>query len=120
MRIVFGLLALAVAASTALAAEPRRPALRLADPDPVTLAGSRFAAGEKVRVSATVAGTTRMRIVRATRSGTFRVVFSSLAAPNACSVTASAVGRSGAKAVYRLSERMCPLDGASPSGERVP
>lgn len=92
------------------------PALRLADHDPVTLVGSKFKPREWVRVTVVVQKTSRSKLVRASATGVFRASFTTLAAPDPCSVTATATGRSGAKAVYRLSERFCPLEGSERLG----
>ena len=67
------LVALVVTASSA-AAEQTRASLRLVNDSPLTLVGSGFAAGERVRVSV-VAPERRLALARAGRTGRFTVRF---------------------------------------------
>ena len=109
------LLALGLALAGAAAAAPARPALSLADADPLALRGAGFAAGERVRVVLVAAGERRTRVVRATRRGTFRAVFPGVEMRDRCSVFAWAVGARGSHA--KLPQPLCPpplAPGAAP------
>lgn len=100
---------LAVAVESA-SARGTSPSLRVVAFKPVTVTGARFHAGERVRVTVAADGVTRVRVVRATAVGSFRVVFSVFVARDPCDVRAGAVGSSGAKAIWKMSERMCSIE----------
>jgi len=78
------------------------PALYVVSRAPLVIAGTHFRALERVTVS--LDGV--RRVVRTTRSGTFRA---NLGTPSGdrCSSTVRAVGRGGERAVLRLPRAMC-------------
>lgn len=108
---------IAIAAALLLAAVPTaggaavvtKPSLRATSTSPVTLRGVGFKADERVRVTARIDGARLLRIVRATRTGTFTVVFTGTSPRNPCTMEAFASGSAGSRAVLKLSERMCPI-----------
>lgn len=109
--LLLGLLLAAVAASPGAARPDAQPSIRVVAHAPVVVTGSSFRARERVRVTVAVLKVTRVATVRATARGTFRLAFA-LSAQDPCNVRASAVGSSGAKAAWRMSERMCLAEGA--------
>jgi len=98
--------ALPVAGSAAVAT---KPSLRAASTSPLTLRGAGFKAVERVRVTARVDGARLVRIVRATRTGTFTVVFTGVSPRDPCTMDGFAAGAAGSRAVLKLPERMCPM-----------
>jgi hypothetical protein len=86
------------------------PHLRLLDASPVRIAGSGFAAGERVRVRARAGGAKRTRHVRANAHGRFRVRFKHLAQdPCGESLSVTARGSDGHRASLKRLARMCPI-----------
>ena len=94
------------AAAMSPATTPTRPALALADLDPITLRGVRFKPGERVTIRSDGVARTR----RASAAGQFVIAFP-LGDP--CDFSATAIGARGSRATYKLpahlSERICPL-----------
>jgi hypothetical protein len=88
--------ALAGATSTGDAA-----ALRLQDRSPVTVAGSGFERGERVRVTL-FRETSTKRVVRAGRPGTFVVTFTGATMSRCDRVRVLAVGGRGSRAVLKI------------------
>ena len=94
----------------------RSPTLTLVRVVPLELRGTRFLAGERVRVTLAVARTRRAREVRADDAGSFTVRFDPFLVLDVCrgQVVVTATGSRSGTAVYR---RQCrPPDPALPSG----
>jgi hypothetical protein len=85
-----------------------RPALRLMSTHPVRLRGSGFVAGEAVRVSVHAGEASGRRRVLADGSGAFSATLH-VAVPGCTSVTASAVGASGDRAVAARLRVLCAV-----------
>ena len=82
---------------------PARPAIELTAASPIRLRGTRFEAGERVRVTVDDGSTTRKKVVTAGPAGAFVVSFASAAS---CSLTVTAVGDKGSRASFQ-SRRSC-------------
>jgi hypothetical protein len=95
----------AVAAPTT--AVSTRPALRLAEPSPLTFSGTGFRASERVRVVA-IAGTRATRWVTAGARGRFAVRFRGMSADTCRGLTAIAIGNLGSRATYKRAPGECP------------
>ena len=117
-RVVLFLLAAAAIAggAAAYAASPQasqaRPSLRLVDRAPMTFRGTSFKPRERVRVVVVAASGTATRLVRASSTGAFAVVYRGL--PFDPCLEARAVGQGGSRAWFKLPERFCPIP---PDGE---
>jgi hypothetical protein len=85
--------------------------LRLAAVHPVSLRGSRFLNGERVKVVAFSQGRTRAKIVTAGNTGTFVVRFANLPFDRCQGFRAVARGEDGSTAVFKLPDVMCPPRG---------
>ncbi len=100
------LLAITGTAAAMSPATSTRPALVLADLDPITLRGVRFKPGERVTIRSD--GVARAR--RASAAGQFVIAFPQ---GDPCDFSATAIGARGSRATYKLpahlSERICPL-----------
>jgi hypothetical protein len=84
-----------------------QPAMKIADRSPLTLRGTGFAAGERVRLVIRVPGREQKRVT-ATRRGSFVAAFSR-ANYNRCSgLTAFAIGSRGSRARLLLPAPVCP------------
>lgn len=102
---------LAAAASTSAGVE-RKAVLRLMDRDPLTVRGEGFKARERVRVEAqvlhsaqktsTTADEPAQRVVRASTTGTFRVVFTQITVDRCNTVRVVAIRRSGGEVVMKI------------------
>ncbi len=114
------LLAAVAFASTAVGvgagASTRAPSLRLVDNEPLTLRGSAFQPGERVRVTVWSKGRWERR-VRAGRAGAFRVVFQQVDLGEPCTTDfhATAVGGEGSIARLKRPQRLCPMPLGGPS-----
>jgi hypothetical protein len=86
------------------------PELLLVDSDPVTLAGSRFCAGEKLRIRARTGAMKRARRRQADDGGSFSVQFPRLDY-DPCTSALWASARSGGEQRARLKRprKMCPV-----------
>ena len=102
----------AVAYAASPQASQASPALRLVDRAPVTFRGTSFKPRERVRVIVVAASGTATRLVRASSSGGFTVVYRDLRF-DPC-LEARAVGQGGSRAWFKLPERFCPIP---PGGE---
>jgi hypothetical protein len=93
-------------ARDAHAATTRRAALIAHGVTPFRVVGSRFLAGERVRVTVTpTGGPGIVRRVTASRGGTFALVFRGV---HVCAgVSGKAVGAGGSRAAFSLSAIMC-------------
>ncbi len=110
--VAFALVAVAPAATAArVEATAATPALRLVQKVPLKVRGLNFKRSERVRVVAVYRDTTYTRIVRASTTGTFVATF--IVEVNlACGLEVRGVGAGGSRAVIKLPERFCPIDGA--------
>ena len=103
---LFGVAAIGVTVVLALSALPadsgtkRHASLRVTRTTPLTVAGSSFKSRERVRVTATVAGSASTRAVRASRRGALSATFST-AADRCSSVRIVAVGNAGSRAIIK-------------------
>jgi hypothetical protein len=115
------LLAAAALASTAVgvgaSASTPTASLRLVDNDPLTLRGSAFQPGERVRVTVRMQPRRWERRVRAGPAGAFRVVFQQVQFGDPCTTDfhATAVGREGSIARLKRPQRLCPMPLGGPS-----
>lgn len=120
-------LGVAIAGTGAVVAHAGGPApcassasLRLVDSSPVTLAGSHFCAGERLRVRASAGGERRSHRVRAGARGRFRTSFPGLPYdPCTTDLRGSATGPDGVRASLKRPQRQCPVPldpGQEPSG----
>jgi hypothetical protein len=103
--------ACAAASAAAVSAAPaasQPPSLRLVDTSPVTVAGQRFHAGERVRVVASGRVVARV-VVRA--NGSFSVTLSGLAFDRCAGLSVAALGATGDRAVLtdKLPQPACPM-----------
>jgi hypothetical protein len=86
------------------------PELRLVDSDPVTLAGLRFCAGEKVRVRARTGAVLRARRRQADDGGGFQVSFPRLEYdPCTSALWASARSDGELRASFKRPRKQCPV-----------
>jgi hypothetical protein len=104
--VVLGALAFVAALGLAAAGSPAgsRPELDVVSTEPFRVGGTGFQSYERVRVTATLDGETR---VLARRAG-LRGRFWALLADDGCSVTVRAVGRQGSKASLAFDQFTCP------------
>jgi hypothetical protein len=89
----------------------RSATLRVANTQPVTVAGSEFLAGEDVTVQATLDGEASVRRVRATRGGEFTLAFSGLTIVDRCNsdLYVRAIGSRGSEATAKIGPQpQCP------------
>jgi hypothetical protein len=94
------------AASSTSRAHAPRPALRLLTTHPVRVRGAHFRAGEAVRLTARGGDGPRRAATRTDRRGGFRATIEDVA--TGCStLTVTAVGASGDRAVARLPRLAC-------------
>jgi hypothetical protein len=93
--------AAAVTATTAVGAANARPALRLLDRTPLTVAGKGFAAQEAVRVRVATQGRTTTRRVVASATGSFRARFA-LSLGRCQSFSLQAFGSTGSRATLLM------------------
>lgn len=90
----------AVVVALLLAGLGAKPALRPLDLDPLTLRGTAFKSGERVKVLVSAPGFARARLVRADARGRFRVSFA--VSPGRCDfVVVQAIGVRGSRATFR-------------------
>jgi hypothetical protein len=102
---------IAVAAfAAAVQAAATRPTLRLVQKAPVTIRGSGFHAGERVRVTVSADGPKETRSMRASRTGVFTVELPATVVYDPCnsSLVATAVGAGGDSATLKYPQRACP------------
>ncbi len=107
LAVAFVAVALAASAAGQSATSSRQPAMKIVDKTPLTLRGTGFAAGERVRLVVRVPGRVQTRVT-ASRRGLFVAVFSR-AGYNRCSgLTAFAIGSRGSRARLLLPAPACP------------
>lgn len=101
----------AIAAGSAPGSSLNRPALRLADVQPLVVAGASFRPRELVRVQAIGTFGTRAKSVRATALGRFLVRFTDLSGDPCKLRFVKATGAEGSRAVLRLPPGACQPEG---------
>lgn len=101
-------LAVPAAAAQVERAGKRSASLKLAAAHPVSLRGSRFLAGERVKVVAHSGDRTRSRTVTAGAGGAFLVRFANMPFDRCQGFLAVAQGARGSVARFKLPELMCP------------
>jgi hypothetical protein len=100
VHVAAALLALVVASLGA------KPALRPLDLDPLTLRGTSFKSGERVKLLVSASAYVRSRVVKANARGRFRVVFAF--SPGRCDfVVVQALGTRGSRATFRIDAPDC-------------
>jgi hypothetical protein len=108
--------AVGATATSIAAGSSEKASLRLVDRDPLTVHGQWFGRAERVRVTAsapdsastTAASPVLRRTVRATATGSFRVVFAGTFFDRCSSLRVAAVGGQGSRAVLKvLPSPMC-------------
>lgn len=96
----------------------RKPAIRFAAMAPVKITGSDFKGRERVRITLSLNGTTRVKQARATVAGRFVVTFAAVEVGDRCSTDmwARASGARGSLATAKLPQAQCPprLRGPAP------
>jgi hypothetical protein len=97
---------LALLGVLALSAGTAKPSLRPVDQSPLTLAGSGFRTGERVKLLLAAPPVVSSRSVRASRRGTFRVAFS-LTVGRCDAVVVQAIGARGSRATFRQDALHC-------------
>jgi hypothetical protein len=105
--VAVGAFAGGVAAGGVGSDENRTPRLRLADAAPLTLRGTGFAPGERVRVTVAAARTRTKRLV-AGRSGTFVARFAGITVHRCDGLFAQASGSEGSLARLKRPQTFCP------------
>jgi hypothetical protein len=107
MRAV-GVIALGLTLSAAAsAASGARPVLRVTDLKPFTVQGSRFHAGEHLRIVITAKGGTTKQKLDASERGAFRVRVENLSIPRCGQYTVRAYGPSGLRASVKTPPYSC-------------
>ena len=101
LAVLIGVLVFGIAGAAGAAEVHAKPALRLTDRTPVTIAGSGFVSGERVLVRVASRGTWTRRAT-AGGSGTFRVVVQSATVDRCELLRAVATGSRGSRATLKL------------------
>jgi hypothetical protein len=109
-----GLLVGALPAAVEAGDAQRRPALRLIDSAPLTIRGSEFVRGERVRIEVRVAGETSSRTTRAGTTGGFVVSFAGATFDHCTGLFVVAVGATGTRATLKLPLPHCPVPLTAP------
>jgi hypothetical protein len=100
-----------------------QPAVRVLKVKPLTVGGTHFAPAERVKVVASLAGTSETRYATATAAGAFTVRFTNTAAFDPCNADGLVrVIRKGAVtlSVKLLSARMCPVSSSGEGAGQAP
>jgi hypothetical protein len=84
-----------------------RATLTLLKPQPVKVRGTRFLAGERVRITVS-AQTRKTKRVIASARGSFVVTVEGVAVDRCQALTAFAVGNGGSRASLKLPQPLCP------------
>ena len=108
MRVI-GVIALALAVSTAATAASSRPALRVTDLKPFTVHGWRFAAGERLRI-VIYAGRHAERTLEASGRGTFTLKLRNFTIKRCGQYGVRAYGPSGLRAAIKSPPEPCGAD----------
>lgn len=83
-----------------------KPALRPLDLDPLTIRGTSFKSGERVKLVVSAPTSVRPTVVRANVRGRFRIVFAF--SPGRCDfVVVQAFGTRGSRATFRIDAPGC-------------
>jgi hypothetical protein len=98
VALVAVVLAVSLLASTAASGRMFRAGLRLVDRSPLTVEGRSFKAAERVRVTVSASGVVERKTIRASRSGSFRAVFTDLTLGPCTGFRVSAAGSGGSRA----------------------
>jgi hypothetical protein len=116
MKLALLLLVAGVLAVPATAAA--QPTVRFASLVPVSVRGAHFVPGEHVRVTLLAGKTRKARTATATARGVFTLAFGTIAHEDRCSGSMSlvALGARGDRAVYKLPQLACPVQGATKNG----
>lgn len=109
MHTILVIVAAALVAAPVSSGTAPTPSLRVTVAAPLAVSGAHFGSREQVRLILRADGVRRVRLLRASTTGSFRSVYAGVAVRDPCSLTATATGGAGSKAIWRLSERMCPL-----------
>jgi hypothetical protein len=109
VRIVLTAFAIALLATSATAlgaADSNRPALRISDLTPLTVRGTNFKPGERIKLFVN-AGTPITRAVRAGVRGRFVARLGVRVDASACSTVVQAIGAGGSRALVDLTRPGC-------------
>jgi hypothetical protein len=109
VRIVLTALAVALLATSTTAlggSDARRPALRITDLAPLTVRGTNFRPGERVKLLVN-AGTPVVRAVRAGERGRFVARLGVRLEASSCSAAVQAIGAAGSRALVDLARPGC-------------
>jgi hypothetical protein len=87
----------------------RHPSLRLVDSAPLTLRGTEFIRGERVRINVQVGGESDSRTARAGTLGGFVITFADATLDRCSGLFVVAVGASGSRATLKLPMPHCPV-----------
>lgn len=109
-----GLVVSTVAAAVDARDAKRLPALRLVESAPLTLRGTEFVRGERVRVEVRVGAHVASRATRAGTAGAFVVSFPGATFDRCSDLFASAVGATGTRATLKLPRPHCPVPLTAP------
>jgi hypothetical protein len=104
--VVSAVLALVVSATALGAADARRPALRITDVAPLTVRGTNFRPGERVKLLVS-AGRPVTRAVRAGPRGRFVARLGVRVDSGACSAVVQAIGSAGSRALVDMARPGC-------------
>ena len=104
--VVASVLALLVSATALGGADARRPALRITDVAPLTVRGTNFRPGERVKLLVS-AGRPVTRAVRAGVRGGFVARLGVRVDAGACSAVVQAIGSAGSRALVDLTRPGC-------------
>jgi hypothetical protein len=113
---VLALIACGATAASSSAGGSGKASLRLVDRDPLTVRGYGFKPRERVRVTASVPESRMLvsgpqplsRVIRASATGSFRVVFSDIPFDRCTWVRVAAIGGQGSRAMLKvLPSPMC-------------
>jgi hypothetical protein len=115
MRLALAVLVAAVVASAAAAQTQRTPRIWLVSARPVTVAGTQFMPGERVRVTADLGAASLSKTITASRLGRFTARWTRSVTDSCYSTFLRATGSRGSKAVWKLvAECAPPLDPRDP------
>lgn len=106
MRVMLAVLVAALGAVVVGVGAGGQPALRPVDADPLTLRGTSFARGERVKVLLAAPATVRSKTVRADARGRFRVAFA-IRVGRCDDVVVQAIGARGSRAAWQRDALHC-------------
>lgn len=108
MRFLIAVLVAAVVASAAAAQTQRTPRIWLVTVKPVTVAGTQFTSGERVRVTAALGEASFAKTVTASRLGRFTARWTRSVSDSCYGIVIRATGSQGSKAVWKLVVECAP------------